>query len=68
MIQSKSWIAMMFLLLATFSVPFGYCVEQEYQAPEPRIEIITRPEWISGQVAVHVFTYPEDGPGSSMGS
>ena len=57
----KPWIAMMFLFIAFFSFPFGYCVEQEYQAPEPRVEIITRPEWISGQVAVHVFTYPGDG-------
>ena len=59
--QSKPWIIVMFLILAVFSFPFVKGVVQEYQAPEPRVEIITRPEWISGQVAIHVFTFPGDG-------
>jgi len=46
------------LTLMTAPVALG---EEVHNAPEPRVKVITRPQWISGQVAVHVFTFPDDG-------
>ena len=47
-------------LVSLFLVPL-VAADQTHTAPEPRVKVITRPEWISGQVAVHIFTFPSDG-------
>lgn len=49
------------LITVTSFTPHTTAENQQRKAPEPRVEVITRPEWISGQVAVHIFNHPKDG-------
>ena len=51
----------LFFLILFIAPAAAAAADQTHTAPEPRVKVITRPEWISGQVAVHIFTFPSDG-------
>lgn len=59
--MKKSLAFTLLILLITLTPLQTKANEQEPIAPEPRVQVITKPQWISGQVAVHLFNYPIDG-------
>jgi len=58
--NNRSILPLFFLIIILAPVT-GIAAEQSHEAPEPRVKVITRPEWISGQVAIHIFNFPSDG-------
>lgn len=58
--NNRQLLPVFFLVILILPVT-GIAAEQSHEAPEPRVKVITRPEWISGQVAVHIFSFPDDG-------
>jgi len=59
--NKRSLLPLFFLVIIIAPAASISAAEQEHTAPEPRVKVITRPEWISGQVAVHIFSFPGDG-------
>ena len=59
--NKRQILPLFFLILFIAPAATAAASEQSHTAPEPRVKVITRPEWISGQVAVHIFSFPGDG-------